>query len=74
MGLIHAEWQGACDMALHMLCVLLQRSNTSPELVQFMSNHDIDSAVQNDFSADRVWEVNRHILAFLSVSLFLESV
>ena len=55
-------------MALNVICVLLPRANTSPELVEYTANHDIDSAVRNKFSVIRVWEVDAHILAFLSVS------
>jgi len=50
-----------------MLCTLLRDANTSPDLVQFISNHDVDTAVQKDFSADHLQWVEVNILAFLSV-------
>ena len=58
-----------CDTALFVLCKLLQIANTSPELVEFISKHDINPAVQNHLSV-RVWDVDMHILAFLSVRRF----
>jgi hypothetical protein len=42
--------------------------------VQFMINYDIDFAVRQTFSVIRVWQVDAVILAFLSVSLFVDSV
>jgi len=74
MGVTYLEWKAACDLALCMLCTLLQYADTSPDLVQFISNHDVDTAVQKDFCADDLWWVDVNILAFLSVSPFLESV
>jgi hypothetical protein len=68
---IYAEWKATCHMALELLCRLLQRANTSRELVQFMSNSDIDFAVRQTFSVTLVWQADAHILAFLSVSLFV---
>jgi hypothetical protein len=59
-------------MALSMLCELLPQANTSPELVEFMSNYDIDLEVRNIFPISRVWKVDAHILAFLTVSPFIE--
>ena len=59
-------------MALDMLCQLLPRANTSPELVEFMSNHNIDSELRNTFPISHVWQVDAHILAFLSVSPFIK--
>ena len=70
----NAEWKAACDVALELLCQLLQRANTSQELVQFMSNYDIDFAVRQTVSVTLVEKVDAHILAFLSVSLFVDSV
>jgi hypothetical protein len=61
-------------MALFMLCGLLPLANTSPELVELMSNHDIDSEVRNTFPISRVWQLDAHILAFLSVSPFVKLV
>ena len=55
-------------MTLGMLCKLLQGANPSPELVRFISNHDIHSSVQKRLPVVRVWWVDVHILAFLSVS------
>ena len=57
-------------MALDMLCLLLPQADTSSDLVEFISNHDIDSEVRNIFPINRVWQVDAHILAFLNVSLF----
>jgi len=62
----YAEWKATCHMALLMLCQLLRRANTSQELVQFMSNYDINLAVRQKISAIRVWQLDAHILAFLS--------
>ena len=59
-------------MALGMLYTPLKRSNTLPELVQFLSNHAIDPTVQKHISDIRVWRVDVVILAFLSVSPMLE--
>jgi len=60
----YAEWKATCRMALVLLCKLLQRANTSRELVQFMSNYDIDLVVRRQkFS---VVQVDTQILAFLS--------
>jgi len=42
--------------------------------VQFISNRDIHPDVQNDFPVDHVLKVDMHILAFLSVSPFLEPI
>jgi len=67
---MYLEWQETCSMALSMLCGLLPLANTSPELVEFMSNHNINSEVRNIFPINRVWQVDAHILAFLNVSLF----
>jgi hypothetical protein len=61
-------------MALNMLCELLPLANISSDLVQFMSDHDIDSEVRNIFSISRVSQLDAHILAFLSVSPFINSV
>jgi len=72
MGLTYLEWKETCDMALNVLCGLLSQANTSPELVEYMTNHDIDSAVRKKVSVIRVWEVDAHILAFLSVSPFIK--
>jgi hypothetical protein len=58
-------------MALYILCTLFKIANTSSELVEFISDHDIDPAVQKHFS-ERVWDVDMNILAFLSVSPFME--
>jgi len=66
MGIIYAEWRATCDMTLGMLCKLLQGANPSPELVWFISNHDIHSSVQKRLPVVRVWWVDVHILAFLS--------
>ena len=60
-------------MALAMLCKLLKIANTSPELVNYISNNDIGLEVQNNLPVTDLWELKLHILAFLSVSLFLES-
>ena len=68
---MYLEWQDTCSTALDMLCELLPLANTSPELVEFMSNHDIDLEVRNILPVIRVWQVDAHILAFLSVSLFI---
>jgi hypothetical protein len=68
MGLTYAEWKATCEMALNLLCKLLERANTSPEVLEFMSNHDIDTAVQKDLPVIHVWRVDAHILAFLGVS------
>ena len=67
MGLTYAEWKATCEMALDLLCRLLERANTSPEVMEFMSNHDIDIVVR-DLPVVDVWRVDAHILAFLSVS------
>jgi hypothetical protein len=69
MGLTYAEWKATCEMALNFLCKLLKRANASPEVMEFMGNHDIDTAVQKDLPVIDVWRVNAHILAFLSVSI-----
>jgi len=61
-------------MALNMLCLLLPQANTSSDLVEFMSNHDIDSEVRNLIPISRVSQLDAHILAFLSVSPFIRSV
>jgi len=61
------EWMATCDLALCMLSTLLQGANTSPDLVRFISNHDIDTAVQNYFSDGQLRWVDLNILAFLSV-------
>ena len=68
MGVTYAEWKATCEMALDMLCRLLERAYTSPEVMEFMSNHDIDTTVQKNFPVIDVWQVDAHILAFLSVS------
>ena len=72
-GLIYPEWDATCDMVLHMLSKLLKIANASLELVEFISHNDIALEVQNQFSVTRLWDLDLHILAFLSVSLFLES-
>ena len=66
---MYEEWRATCVTALYFLCKLLKITNTSPELVEFISTHDINPAVQNDLSV-LVWDVNMHILAFLSVRPF----
>jgi hypothetical protein len=75
MGLTYAEWKATCEMALVVLCELLNQANTSPEVMEFMSNHDIDITVQENLpvTIDK-WQVDMHILAFLSVSSFADSV
>ena len=55
-------------MALGMVCKLLQGANPSSELVGFISNHDIHPSVQKRLPIIRVWWVDIHILAYLSVS------
>jgi hypothetical protein len=50
MGVTYAEWKATCEMALIVLCELLKRANTSSEVMEFMSNHDIDTTVQKIFS------------------------
>jgi hypothetical protein len=67
------EWKETCSMALNGLCKLLPLANTSSDLVQFMSNHDIDSEVRNLLPISRVSQLDAHILAFLSVSPFIKS-
>ena len=57
-------------MVLYILCRLFKIANTSSELVEFLSDHDIDPAVQKYFS-ESVWDVDMNILAFLSVSVLL---
>jgi hypothetical protein len=59
-------------VALVMLWKLLKQANTAPEVMEFMSNHDIDTTVQKNLPAVDVWRVDAHILAFLSVS-FLQN-
>ena len=54
------------------LCRLFKIANTSSELVEFVSDHDIDPAVQKIFSDSVLWDVDMNILAFLSVSPFME--
>jgi hypothetical protein len=49
MGITYAAWNATCEMVLAMLCKLLELANTSPEVLEFMSNHDIDTAVQRNF-------------------------
>ena len=71
---MYLEWRETCDMALNMLCLLLPQANTSSDLVEFMSNHDIDSEVRNLIPISRVSQLDAHILAFLSVSPFIRSV
>ena len=58
-------------MVIDILCKLLQLASLSPELVEFVSKHDIDPAVQNDLSYFGR-ELNLDALAFLSVRPFLE--
>ena len=70
MGLIYSEWRATCDMTLGMVCKLLQGANPSPELVDFLSNNDIHRSVQKRLPAIRIWWLDLHILAFLSVSHF----
>ena len=60
-------------MTLGMACKLLQGASPSPELVGFISNHDIHPSVQKHLPIIRVWWVDIHILAYLSVSHLLES-
>ena len=67
MGLTYAKWKATCEMALYLLCKLLKRAKTSPEVMDFMSNHNIDIAVQKDLPVIDVWRVDAHILAFLTV-------
>jgi len=50
-------------MALDLLPGLLRLAHTSLELVQFMSKHDIDSAVRKNFND--IWSVDAYILVFL---------
>ncbi|KAF8809938.1 hypothetical protein BYT27DRAFT_7187242 [Phlegmacium glaucopus] len=67
-GLTYAERIATCAKALDMLCPLLQVANTSPDLVQFITNRDIHPAVRKDLSVcsyDLSW-VDAYILAFLS--------
>ncbi|KAF8809941.1 hypothetical protein BYT27DRAFT_7187250 [Phlegmacium glaucopus] len=67
-GLTYMEGIATCAQALDMLCPLLQVANTSPDLVQFITNCDIHLAVRKDLSVcsyDLSW-VDAHILAFLS--------
>ena len=59
-------------MTLGMVCKLLKGANPSPELVEFISIHDIHPSVQKRLPVTRVWWVDVHILAFLSVSHLLE--
>jgi len=66
IGVIYVEWKTTCGLALKWLPRLLPQAHMSPALVQFMSNHDIDSAVQKTFSVDDIWSLDAHILAFLS--------
>ena len=66
---MYVQWKVTCKMALYSPSKLLQISNTSPELVKFISKHDINPAVQN-ISLVRCWHVDMHILAFLSVRPF----
>ena len=73
MGPIYAEWRATCDMTLGIVCKLLQGANPSSELVGFVSNHDIHPSVQKRLPINRVWWVDIHILAFLSVSHLLQS-
>jgi hypothetical protein len=68
-GLIYAEWR-TCEMALCILSSLFKITNTSLELVEFVSGHDIDPAVQKHLS-ESVWDVDMNILVFLSVSPFM---
>ena len=58
-------------MVIYILCKLLQIASISAELVEFVSKHDIDPAVQNDFSY-HARELNLDAVAFLSVRPFLE--
>ena len=55
-------------MTLGMVCKLLQGANPSPELVEFIDNHAIHPSVQKRLPIIRLWWVDMHILAFLSVS------
>jgi len=66
MCVAYLEWKATCDLALGVLPRLLKRAHTLPELVQFMSNPDLDSAVRMDFPVNDRWGVDVHILAFLS--------
>jgi hypothetical protein len=68
IGLDYVKWKQTCKLALVVLCKLLKRANTSPEVMEFMSNHDIDTLVQDNFPVIDIWRVDAHILAFLSVS------
>jgi len=74
MGLTYLEWKETCVLALDVLCGLLPQANTSSDLVEYMSNHDIDWEVRNILPISRVSRVDAHILAFLSVSPFIRSV
>ena len=67
MDLIYQECKKTCELAFIMLGDLLQRAKPSPELVKFMSNNDIHSAIQGEFS-DHYVQLDMDILAFLSVS------
>jgi len=71
---MNLEWKETCSMALNGLCKLLPLANTSSDLVQFMSNHDIDSEVRIIFPISRVSQLDAHILVFLGVSPFIKLV
>ena len=60
-------------MTLGIVCKLLQGANPSPELVEFISNinNDIHPSTQKRLPIIRIWWVDLHILAFLSVSHLL---
>jgi hypothetical protein len=69
VGLIYAEWKATCAMAADILCKLLPEANTSPELVEFLDNHDINPEIRMHIPVSRV---DAAILTFLTVSPFLE--
>ena len=69
MGVTYTEWKATCGMTLVLLWKLLELANTSSEVMEFMSNHDIDKAArENVHDLIDVWWVDTNILAFLSVS------
>ena len=70
-GLIYIERKATCDIALRILCTLMERANTSSEPVEFMRHNDIRPVVQQSFSVIRISQLDAHILVFLRVSPFL---
>ena len=70
-GLIYIEGKATCDIALRILCTLMERANTSSEPVEFMRHNDIRPVVQQSFSVIRISQLDAHILVFLRVSPFL---